>query len=182
LCVQDDRVVVEAEGEGLFRFTCIDETQDMHPFVWWTRHGVKLHGLPQEGVGYDLGVYETLLGLFTPQDGYLEYGVVEDRFAASDPVAYRRLVDRYSHTAKERPLDYSASAFLASALGLLGREGLLRYRSTKATGYWSYNSRVFAWAVPGVDTATPTTTWVEVATERGIDPGDWPALDYRART
>lgn len=176
LCAHDDDVTFERESDALFRFTCL-AVGDRHPYVWFTRHGEKEFGIPQDGIGAQLGVYDTLLSLFRSGDLPVEYGVVEHRFAEADPVTYGELVRRYRHTVYG-PTRYSASAFLGAALGLLAREGLLAFVPCRATGYWAYNGRLSAWSTtPAVETVP--VSWEAFSLANGWDPGDWPALGYR---
>lgn len=178
LCGIDDEVVREREGDGVVRFTCVADT-NRHPYEWRVRGGRQDFGVPSDGVGAELGVYDTLVSVFEPEAPLVEYGVVEHRFALADPNTYRELVRRYRHTAYG-PTRYSASAFLGGALGLLAREEILVYQPCTATGYWKYNSKISAWGLPSETTERPLVTWSAFALESGHSPNDWPALGYRA--
>jgi hypothetical protein len=48
-----------------------------------------------------------------------------------------------------------------------------------ATGYWSYNRVVGAYARMGTPHDTPITSWQDFALGTlGVDPLDWPPLGY----
>lgn len=65
-------------------------------------------------------------------------------------------------------------------LGQLWREDLASGVWGPATGYWSYNSQVGAYATPEASEDTAILSWAEFASnELGADPYDWPALDYK---
>jgi hypothetical protein len=106
----------------------------------------------------------------------VEYGVVEWRFAARSPSAYRTLVKEYGHRSIA-PTTYSASMFLAHALGQLEREGLLEKGWTAGSGCWDYLTRVSAWATKGVPMTT-VVSWEAWAKEQQLAPRPWapPAL------
>lgn len=76
---------------------------------------------------------------------WVEYGVVERAFAAAHPSVWVHLVDLYGHTAKA-PKQFTVSSFLAKVLGSLRDSGDVDYRDGKASGRWSYNSRISWWA------------------------------------
>ncbi|MGZ4790362.1 MAG: hypothetical protein ACXWBO_00740 [Ilumatobacteraceae bacterium] len=127
----------------------------------------------------ELGVYDDLLALFTEPGPFLEWGIVEHLYAQRNPATYRELVDRYSHTAYG-PTQYSASAFLGRAAGQLASDGHLMVRFENATGYWSYNGVISAFALPPGPDDAAITTWADFAIHEGFAPDDWPALGYRA--
>ena len=80
----------------------------------------------------------------------------------------------HSHTGFGEPIRYSASAFIGSAVGKLGREGLLLRRPCKATGYWGYNGTLNAWALPPGPADDTVISWSNFATAQGLEPGAWP--------
>ena len=69
------------------------------------------------GLAEDLDVYDALLRCVQREE-CVEYGVVEYRYFVDSPDSYRALVARYGHTSL-KPTRYSASVFLAHALGQL---------------------------------------------------------------
>lgn len=161
----DDTWVMLCEGGG-------------HPTFEWKptvkQGGVTSH---RSGLGEDLGVYDTLLECVA--QGPAEHGVMEYRFNERDPTTYDFLVQRYGHRAQKlQPAPkYTASSFLGSALGQLWREGLIAGWMVKATGYWSYNSKVGGYGPLGTQSPDDVKSWVDFAAEQGIDPGSWPPIE-----
>ena len=78
---------------------------------------------------------------------WVEYGVVEQRYAQRNPQDCAMLVERYGHTAIPGK-SYTTSAFLAHTLGDLSKYGSVPYHWGPATGRWHYNSQISWWAVP----------------------------------
>jgi hypothetical protein len=177
LCALDDDELVTwvPDAPGLWRFTCINHTP---PHSWLTTGQGAFDETGSTGIADELGVYDDLLALFPEPGPFLEWGIVEHRYAHLRPGVYRELVDKYSHTALG-PTQYSVSAFLGLAAGKLAREGHLALLWAPATGYWSYNGTISAFTLaPAADDA-PLVSWAEYAVSEGFDPGDWPALGYR---
>lgn len=171
LCATDDGVTVVSTGPDLWEFSCSND-QPNHPYAWPVNTGVPITA-GRTGVGEELGVYDDLLRCVQPAE-FVEYGIVEHRFAHEAPGTYRTLVDQYGH-ASGRKTKYTASSFLAHALGQLAREGLLAYTEVKATGYWDYLSKVSAWRRAETSSDTPLTTWADFAASIGQDPEVWTA-------
>lgn len=179
LCGLDDDVVFEPDESGAPVFVC-RAGGDLHPYEWRVPTLDPTAVLsPRTGVGEELGVYDDLPTVLIPGEPFVEYGVVEHRYARQYPKPYRELLERYGHTAIE-PKRYTASAFLGRALGTLFHEGTLACRyAVPATGRWSYNSDISAWALPGrgAEENDRVVSWVEFAEQEGFDPETWPALD-----
>lgn len=170
----DDIVIWEPEAPGLWRYTC---TNHDPAHTWLTTGEGAFDDSGSTGIAEELGVYDDLLALFTEPGPYLEWGVIEHRYAQLRPTVYSELVGKYSHTAFG-PTKYSASAFLGQAAGKLAREGHLSLQWVPATGYWKYNGKVGGFTLaPAADDA-PVVSWVEFAQNEGIDPEDWPALGF----
>lgn len=151
-------------------------TSPIHPPYEWTPKGQGSSPSARGGLGEELGVYDTLLGVLTGE--LVEYGIVEHLFAEADGAAYRHLVSRYGHRAI-RPSRYTASSFLGGALGQLWREELVAGRWGPATGYWSYDGEVGCYAAPEADEDGPVRSWASYATEvLRVDPAGWPALGH----
>jgi hypothetical protein len=168
----DDLLAWEVEGPGLWRYTCSNNRPD-HPFTWLTTGRDRLNESGHEGLSNELGIYDDLLSCFTAGDPWLEYGVVEYRYAKTNQQAYKHLVELYSHT-ELGPTRYSASAFIGAALGHLGREGLLVRRPCRATGFWSYNGTLNAWALPPGRGPDDETTWEAFAAGFPEGASSWP--------
>lgn len=173
-CVSSDEIEETISPDGVTQLTC---TSDAHEPYTWAKY-VEPEGRPaRDGIGEELGVYDDLPLLLRNDEPVVEYGVVEHRYALAHPAEYRQLVDRYGHTARE-PSRYTASAFLAKALGQLSREGALVFRSVPATGRWSYNGQISGWCQPGTtaETSDEVLSWEAFARSEGIDPESWPVL------
>lgn len=171
-CSYSDDVTGEIEASGLWRYTC---TSDVHPepYIWLNTNKGNLPA-GHDGLSEQLGIYDDLLGCFTAGEPFLEYGIVEHRYATNHPDKYKHLVSLYSHTRLQRPLDYSASAFIGAALGKLYRDGLLARRTAPTTGYWSYNGILHGWSrTPGPSDGAHL-SWKDFAQANSVDPEDWP--------
>lgn len=173
LCASDDLVTLRSDGPDLWVFVCTAE-QSHHPYEWQPV-GTPHFEPGRVGIAEELGVYDDLLRCLEPGE-CVEYGIVEHRFAGASPAAYRQLVERYGHVSVQ-PSKYTASAFLSHALSQLAREGLVELSWTKGTGYWTYLTRVSAWALvgTGADPAVSTLNWSDFAVDSGLDPDVWTA-------
>ncbi len=177
LCGFDD-VTVELVDES-WVMTCLDQSHP--PFEWRPTEHAATVGTYRSGIGQELGIYDDLLECVV--GGMAEYGVIEHRYATQFPSTYKRIVDRYGHTALG-PTRYSTSSFLGGALGQLWREGNVAGMWATATGYWSYNGRVGAYGTTTAVTQNnpEVLTWADFATDSlSVSPLDWPALDHIAR-
>jgi hypothetical protein len=170
LCATDDFVRLEAVGADLWEFRCTAHVDG--DFVW-TPTSVPIPSAGRGGKGEELGIYEDLVRCVGP-DEWVEYGIVEHRFAEISPSVYGELVDTYSHTSLG-PTSYSATAFIAQALAQLRREGVFDAQDVPATGYWTYLRQVHAFAQRGTRPEVPVTSWASFAESDGIDPLTWPA-------
>jgi hypothetical protein len=168
LCAHDDAVKV-ARVDGEWLMYCEDES---HPLFEW-RPTVSAAPVPGRwGIAEQLGVYDVLRGCV--DNTIAEYGVIEHRFSVAAPETYEYLVKHYGHTAIA-PSKYTASAFLGGALGQLWREDLVAGIWVPATGYWSYNGRVGAYATAETfEDGGDVLTWADFAAGKGIDPDAWP--------
>jgi hypothetical protein len=80
----------------------------------------------------------------------------------------------YSHTGFKKPIEYSASAFIGSAIGKLGRDGLLVRVPYRATAFWNYNGMLHGWALTPGPGSEEVLTWKAYAQGLGLDPNEWP--------
>lgn len=101
---------------------------------------------------------------------WVEYGVVEHAYAAARPRDFALLVDTYGHTAIEAKT-YTVSAFLARALGEMGRRSILSFHYGPATGGWSYNARISWWCLPPAPEWAPDVTWESLGLAMDYVPG-----------
>jgi hypothetical protein len=93
-------------------------------------------------------------------NGWFEYGLVERAYAREDPDGFRRMVQRWGHTAVEKKR-YTASSYLAGTLGRLSSMGLVAYHPGKGSGRWRYNPDVSFWATVPAGPWSERTTWEE---------------------
>jgi hypothetical protein len=96
----------------------------------------------------ELQIWDKLLELFPGGEDFLDYGSVEDRFIERFPSEAALLRDRYGHRWRypDHPsTQYSMSAYLASRLRELEREGQLDLDWRPATGPWVYNGIISHW-------------------------------------
>jgi hypothetical protein len=176
LCALDDEDLVTwaPDAPGLWRYTCTNHTP---AYTWLTTGRGAFDDTGWAGITEELGVYDDLLALFPEPGPFLEWGIVEHRYARARPEIYADLVRRYSHTALG-PTKYSVSAFLGLAAGRLASDGHLALRWVPATGYWAYNGTISAFTLAPASDDTPLVSWNQYAAAEGFDAGDWPALGY----
>ena len=176
-CLADESIVTEIIGPSLWRYTCTRSCKQHAERYSWL--GSTPDAPFDEELGYnkaeELGLPNDLLTCLERGEPFVEYGVVEYRYATkANPVVYRQLVDDYGHTALG-PKQYTASAFIASTLGRMLKEGLVAYKPGKATGFWSYNGGISFWSLKPPSESRPM-TFETFATEKGFDPKTWPPL------
>lgn len=171
LCARDDLISVDTIGPGLWQYTC---TNGRHPdgsSRWQSSVTDRLDEPAAEGKAADLGLYEDLPRCLVPGEAFVEYGIVEHRYRDLRPDVYEQLVRDYSHTRIERNKPYTASVFIASALGWLKDHGEVLHRIGPATGYWSYNGAISHWALPpGPGDSSEMFTWEDFAPKVSLDP------------
>lgn len=178
LCGHDNYLEVTADTGTELEIMCRHRGEGREWTTRQRRHHAPL-GPTRGGYGEQLGLYDDLQEILVVGEPYLEYGVVEHRYAEHNSAAYEELVGSYSHTAYG-PTRYSASVFIGRALWTLQREGVLERISCPATGYWEYNHRLSAWAKPPVQPDAGVLSWADFAFSIGAHPKDWPALGYVA--
>lgn len=157
-------------ADGIWQFVC----RGPHAlYVFDVQPSNDLAAYP-EGLAADLGLYDDLPKCITDETTYVEYGIVEYRYGLAHPKEYGQLVATYGRRSQGKGKTYTASAFIASTLGRIARDGVLRFEFGKGTGYWSYDDPISYWAPPGVNEPPNRLTWFEFATENGWKPRDWP--------
>jgi hypothetical protein len=171
LCGYDDYVQSAHLGDGLWEHRC-SGPQHVDARTWQETVGGSVDELALEGLAQEWGLYDDLPRCLVPGEPMVEYGVVEHRYKELNPACYRALVARYSHTSLG-PKNYTASSFIAGALGRLLKRGELEAIFATATGYWSYNGTISYWALPGSSPESTPLTWEAFARGRGIDPSAW---------
>jgi hypothetical protein len=173
LCVlNDDAITTLHLGDGVWQHTCRGPGHT-EPRVWQEESEAGVDELALEGLTLEWRLYDDLPKCLVPGEGFVEYGVVEHRYKLLNPSRYSFLVDRYGHT-RQGPKNYTATSFIAGALGRLGRRGDLDAKfGDAATGYWSYNRTISYWMLPKSAAHKCRTTWEEFAHANGLDPADW---------
>ncbi len=172
-CFTADEVTQRKSIDGLWTFTCDyrSEHEDAAAHVW----DASNEDSPVEGdVRQSLSPYlSPLRACLTPDEPYVEYGIVEWRFRALAPRLFSDLVAEHGHTQLNPiPSKKSSSAYLAQALGLLAADGELVRVYGPATGAWSYNGQVTYWAVPPGPPTTSRLSWKAFAAAEGLHPAD----------
>jgi len=168
---------------GLWYYQCFNPVHGESPHRWTvTPPKAAPSAAPQDGELARLGVYEDLPLCIHPDDPWLEYGVVEDRYRRLRPGPYAELILKYSHSRRNAirggpdvnpDQSPKTSSRLASALSNLAGAGLIAKSVGPATGYWGYNVTISHWApLPAPDEGR-VLTWSAYAIENGLDPEDW---------
>lgn len=144
---------------GTYVFTC-DRASD-HPsgteHSWVHVPELKVPGV--SGLAEELGLGVDLPRILADFRGrWVEYGVVEEAYAAAHPENFALLVQKYGHTTLEKTT-YSASTFLARTLGNIGRGGAIAFWWGPATGRWAYNSNISWWALPPAPPKDSRLSW-----------------------
>ena len=124
------------------------------------------------GFGFELGVYDDVFGCLSPDEPWLEHGIVEYRYKQRCPTAYRRMIDRWGHVS-QGPRRYTVTAFLTRAWSRLADNGALDMMLGPATGLYQHNGRILYWSLPPGPEDQRILTWEYFAAELGISPYDW---------
>lgn len=135
-----DDVTARVLDGGVRQYTCSRSTGHPQggPYVWESiATGDELDAGGADGVMDEYGLFSSLPKV-VDHHRWVEYGVLEYRFATAEPDTFRELVDRYGHTSLGKK-GYTASALLGACFGLLATRGDLLYRADKGTGCWAYN-------------------------------------------
>lgn len=147
LCVSDESTSEGRNEDGVRYVICTDRSHGPDGYVWEPAPppGRSTRG---DGLGAELGIWDKLLELFEPEEEFVAYGVIEDRLFDRYPSEAATLLHRYGH--KFRDADhlsgqYSMSAYLASRLRELEREGSLQLQWQPASGPWAHNGIISHW-------------------------------------
>lgn len=171
---------VSPAGHG--QYCCENPRHDDGSYTWTPEPQAKPATPGRESTLIELGVYDDLLACIHGDDGWLEWGVVEDRYRNIAPATYNDLVQRYSHSRRNavrggpdvKPAHGRlVSNRLSIALGQLHAEGLVSWSHRQATGYWHYNGKTSFYAPVPAPAEDNVLTWESYATKQGLDPNDW---------
>jgi hypothetical protein len=163
-------VTVVPIGPNIWEFTCASGSSHVEPYRWQTTAAKeRLDDVLLTGKSEELGLYDDLPACLAAGEPWVEYGVVEYRYSKRRPTTYERLLRDYGHTRiAHKP--YTASAFIAAALGRLSDAGVVALQFGPATGYWSYNGTISYWALPPAPPTDALISWKDWATAAGLDP------------
>jgi len=164
-CGIDEFVTKIPLGPGYFEFTCgrAAKHPNSKPCTWkGTATDVDTTGLSGPVPYQD--VLNGLRAAIVNHEPWIEYGIVEKRYAAIATHDFEILREAYGHRILGPSLSrhFTVSAYLAKALGVLRDKGELAHMTYRATGLWSYNSSISYWAAPPPGPSkTETTTFEE---------------------
>ena len=147
LCASDDLTAESRTHDGVQFVVCTDRSHGADGYVWEPTPppGRSTRG---DGLGAELEIWDKLLELFDPAEDFVAYGDIEDRLFHRYPTEAQTLLHRYGHKfrgAEHPSSQYSMSAYLASRLKELEREGHLQLAWRPATGDWAHNGVISHW-------------------------------------
>jgi hypothetical protein len=164
LCARDEVSIMPVGDGTLWRYTCLEDGYS------WDKK-VELESTGYGGIMDDLGLFDDL-PLCLSAEVYAEHGVIEDAYKRLRPARYAEIVGIYGHVA-HGPKKYTATSFIAQALGHLLRRQAVVWVEGPATGFFDYNRRVGYWALPPGPADGSTLSWERYATDNGDDPKRW---------
>jgi len=166
LCGHDDEVERASVAPGVWRYTCSGGRSHSDPLVWERDAGGA--ELPEwGGITAELGLYDDLPTCLIAGEVFVEYGIVEHRYAELRPDVFRQLLERYGHT-RIAPANFTTTAFIALALGRLADAGIVLQRPGPATGHWAYNGSMYYYGLPPGPAEEATLTWADFALSHGL--------------
>jgi hypothetical protein len=177
VCFTADDVSYQRLPDKQVAYFCAGRHPDGRPHEWIRDADAASSGwAAAEGVTDEL--LEPFLKCVEPDDGLLEYGIVEYRFRQRYPELFRaHLADR-GHVMLAPQRVTASSVRFGMALSRLARLGDLSYEYGPATGAWSYNSRISYWSRPPA-TGRPRISWAEFCASIGRSP-EWTDEDRAA--
>lgn len=178
LCALDDYLVIfqSAEDPRIIELRC--EGPECGRYSWTPAVQSMPKASIRTGIAEYYGVYDDLLACIGPDEPWLEYGIIEYRYARLRPALYLdEFIPRWGHTSIA-PAQYTVSSFLGGVLGALWRSGDIENVYGRATGRWSYNTEISYITRPRKPQTDKKITWANFASENEIDPGIWPMPDH----
>lgn len=159
-------------SDGTLSYTCSRTKGHPHPGPYtWLQAPIAPDAPGISGLAAELSLAVELPAvLYAFRGQWAEYGVVELAYAAANPTDFALLVDRYGHTAVAAKR-YTASAFLAKALGDLSRTGSILFHEGPATGRWNYNPRISWWSLAPEPDWSQRISWADTGHSMGYVPG-----------
>lgn len=158
-------------ADGELSFTCERKGHpDPGPRTWLhVPEPPDIQGV--SGLAAELGLDIALPAIIAAQHSrWVEYGIVEHGYAHSHPDDFAQIVALFGHRGIT-PKKYTASAFIARALGDLSRAGHVLYHPGKATGRWAYNSDISWWAVAPASDWDSRLSWDDAGLAFDYVPG-----------
>jgi hypothetical protein len=151
-CGIDEFVSSIPLGPGFFEFICSRSGNHpgRKPYEWRGTSMVDADAGGGQGPVPIRDVREALLECVREGEAWVEYGIVEERYAKTAPQDFLILREEYGHRnlgPRKNP-QFTASAYLGRALGDLRETGRLAHMTGKATGAWAYNGTISYWAKP----------------------------------
>lgn len=149
ICGTDDDVQSAVLPSGETLYTCSRERKHSpDPYSWTCDDAGRARGYPQDGLAAQLNLFDDISKCFHDGDGWLEYGVIEDRFKALSPDKFETLRGIYGHTILDGPRKYSMSTYIARhVLSKLETLGELAWFEDQPTSIWKvHNSSISFWA------------------------------------
>lgn len=162
LCADDEFVTSVPLGPGIFDYVCTATHLRTNGAFEWQGTAEAALGSDEahEGLAVELEMKQQLLACLVAGEPWMEYGVIESRYAESNPADFARLLDVFGHRilGPVRNPRFTASAYISMILGQLRGQGDLVSFTAKATGPWAYNGTLQYWAkVPGAPKSEVTT-------------------------
>lgn len=147
LCARDDQTEQKRTPDGRLYAICTSKDHGPSGYVW-EPSPPREENLRSDGLGAELDIWDRLLECVPADEKAHPYGDVEDRFFEKHPEESAVLLKKYGHRWRDpdhRSGHYSMSAYLASRLRELAKEGHLRLTWGPATGKWTYNEIISHW-------------------------------------
>ena len=136
MCANDEPEMTSL-GPGLLEFSCtrVKQHRDEKPYVWQGTSEGPLSETEGSGPVPIQDVREALLACLRPGEPWLEYGIIEERYRETAPQDFEILREEYGHRILGPPSNsqFTASAYLARALGDLREFGQVAHMNGKAT-------------------------------------------------
>jgi hypothetical protein len=169
-CFSADDVSYQRLPDKQVAYYCTGRHPDGRPHEWLgSVSAANQSWMAPEGVTDEL--LDPLLRCVDPEDGLLEYGIVEYRLRQRYPDLFRTHVAERGHVLLGNTQTTASAVRFGVTLGRLVRSGDLACEWGPATGAWSYNGRILYWSRPPA-TGRPRVTWVEFCASLGR-PAEW---------
>jgi hypothetical protein len=172
----DDVTLPTKLSDGRLQYTCTASHGGAGPHTWtpdtdnWVLSPSPSAGGGEHNVTDDL--LDPLMKVFTGEDRWLEYGVVEHRLRLLAPAVFIGHVRDASHFMFGSTETASKNRF-SMALTRLANEGKLIRELWPSTGAaWKQTSPISYWSLPPAPPKDKTLTWADYCAELGRSD-DW---------